>query len=119
MFLDKNLPYVLHLVWLMILVKPSYYFMLYLSLRGHGCLLFLKTVFCSKKPRRTRKIGNTCLFSFFSLENIKNIKFKEQRRVFIEHLFGVLCVFKNKPLDFKGIHFSFRFNNYLIVSYDG
>ena len=37
-----------------------------------------------------------CLFVFFFFsEKHKNIKFKEQRRVFREHLFGVLCVFKN------------------------
>ena len=36
--------------------------------------------------------------SLFFLKNIKNTKFKEQRRVFREHLFGVLCVFKNRNL---------------------
>ena len=33
---------------------------------------------------------------FFFLEKHKKTQFKEQRRVFREHIYSVLCVFKNR-----------------------
>ena len=66
--------------------------------RKWACCLFIvfKNCFLLSK---TRKIGKTCLvsvFFFFSLKNRKNTIFKEQRRVFKKHLFGVFCVFQKQ-----------------------
>ena len=44
------------------------------------------------------KKNNKNMFGFyfvFFLKKKKNTKFKEQKRVFREHIFGVFCTFKN------------------------